>query len=161
MWFGRALLFKNGGSDHLVKGVVFAFSWGYNVHGGGGNLLLLESGLEQMGHLGLLKSHRASSLIQQGLCLCVWIHSILRKKGYAGYIQSSDILVISSCWGLDKRVTSLHTQTHFKLDIRVIVHLEKTWTSYIVFIYRYLSNHYYQSVLAGGLLVICRISDEI
>lgn len=57
MGFGKTLFFKNGWSDHLAKGVVFAFTWGYNVHVGGGNLLLLEPGLEQMGHLGLLKNH--------------------------------------------------------------------------------------------------------
>lgn len=49
------LFFHNSGSDHLLEGVVFAFSGWFNVHGGGANLLLLEAGLEQMGHLGFLK----------------------------------------------------------------------------------------------------------
>lgn len=53
----KILLFDNGGSDHLVEGVVFALAGRCDVHGGGANLLLLEAGLEQMGHLGLLKNH--------------------------------------------------------------------------------------------------------
>lgn len=53
--FCWTLLFDDGGSDHLVEGIVFAFTGCCNVHGGGANLLLLEAGLEQMRHLGLLK----------------------------------------------------------------------------------------------------------
>lgn len=49
------LLFENGGSDHLIEGIVFAFTGWNNVHGGGANLLLLEPGLEQVRHLGLLE----------------------------------------------------------------------------------------------------------
>lgn len=53
--FCWTLLFEDGGSDHLFEGIVFAFTGWCNVHGGGANLLLLEAGLEQMRHLGLLK----------------------------------------------------------------------------------------------------------
>lgn len=49
------LLLDDGGSDHLVEGIVFAFAGRCNVHGGGANVLLLEAGLEQMWHLCLLK----------------------------------------------------------------------------------------------------------
>lgn len=51
----QMLLLDDGGSDHLIEGIVFAIARCYNVHGGGANLLLLEPGLEQMRHLGLLK----------------------------------------------------------------------------------------------------------
>lgn len=49
------LLLDNGGSDHLVEGVVFAFARRCDVHGGGADVLLLEAGLEQMRHLGFLR----------------------------------------------------------------------------------------------------------
>lgn len=49
------LLFINGGSYHLIEGVVFAFAGWYDVHGGGADLVLLEAGLEEMGHLRLLR----------------------------------------------------------------------------------------------------------
>ena len=51
----QTLLLDDGWSDHLVEGVVFAFFGRCNVHGGGANLLLLEAGLQQMRHLGLLR----------------------------------------------------------------------------------------------------------
>lgn len=49
------LLLDDGGSDHLVEGIVFAFAGRRDVHGGGADVLLLEAGLEQMRHLGLLR----------------------------------------------------------------------------------------------------------
>lgn len=49
------LLLDDGGSDHLVEGIVFAFAGRCDVHGGGADVLLLEAGLEQMRHLGLLR----------------------------------------------------------------------------------------------------------
>lgn len=58
------LLLDDGGSDHLVEGIVFAFAGRCNVHGGGANVLLLEAGLEQMRHLCLLKIiNRRSRLV--------------------------------------------------------------------------------------------------
>lgn len=51
----RTLLLDDGGCDHLIEGIVFAFAGWCNVHGGGANFLLLEAGLQQMRHLGLLK----------------------------------------------------------------------------------------------------------
>lgn len=58
------LLLDDGGSDHLVEGIVFAFAGWCNVHGGGANVLLLEAGLEQMRHLCLLKIiNRRSRLV--------------------------------------------------------------------------------------------------
>lgn len=49
------LLLGDGGSDHLVEGVVFAFAGWCNVHGGGANILLLEASLQQVRHLCLLR----------------------------------------------------------------------------------------------------------
>lgn len=49
------LLLEYGGRDHLIEGVVFAFSGWCNVHVGGAYVLPLEAGLQQMRHLGLLK----------------------------------------------------------------------------------------------------------
>lgn len=49
------LLLGDGGSDHLVEGVVFAFAGWCNVHGGGANILLLEASLKQVRHLRLLR----------------------------------------------------------------------------------------------------------
>ena len=42
----RTLLLDNGGSDHLIEGIVFAFTGRCNVHGGGADILLLEAGFE-------------------------------------------------------------------------------------------------------------------
>lgn len=50
------LLLDDGGSDHLIEGIVFAITGWCNVHGGCANILLLEAGLEQMRHLGLLEN---------------------------------------------------------------------------------------------------------
>lgn len=48
-------LLGDGGSDHFVEGVVFAFAGWCNVHGGGANILLLEASLKQVRHLRLLR----------------------------------------------------------------------------------------------------------
>lgn len=48
------LLLDDGGGDHLSEGIIFAFAGGCNVHGGGADFILLESGLEQMRNLRLL-----------------------------------------------------------------------------------------------------------
>lgn len=48
------LLLDDGGSDHLSEGIIFAFAGRCNVHGGGADFILLESGLEQMRNLRLL-----------------------------------------------------------------------------------------------------------
>lgn len=50
------LLLDDGGSDHLIEGIVFAIAGWCNVHGGSANIPLLEAGLEQMRYLGLLEN---------------------------------------------------------------------------------------------------------
>lgn len=52
----QTLLLDDGGSDHLIEGIVFAIAGWCNVHGGSANILLLEAGLEQMRYLGLLEN---------------------------------------------------------------------------------------------------------
>jgi len=49
------LFFNNSGCDHLLKGVVFAFTGRTDVHQCGADLLRLESCFHQMGNLCLLK----------------------------------------------------------------------------------------------------------
>lgn len=46
----------DGRRDHLIEGVVFALGGRCNVHGGAADLVLLEAGLQQTGHLGLLQT---------------------------------------------------------------------------------------------------------
>lgn len=49
------LFFNNSRCDHLLKGIVFAFTGRTDVHQCGADLLLLESCFQQMGNLCLLK----------------------------------------------------------------------------------------------------------
>ncbi len=48
------LFFNNSWCDHLIKGIVFAFTGRTDVHQCGADLLLFESRFQQVGNLSLL-----------------------------------------------------------------------------------------------------------
>ena len=58
-----SLLLENGWCNHFVEGIIFAISRGNDVHQGCADVLLLEASLDQMRHLGLLKTGHCILLV--------------------------------------------------------------------------------------------------